>query len=561
MNGRDGINFVNDQTDNNVVTVDSCYCANNTRNGLTWSGSVNRILGGDFAGNGGWGISVGNDADTNLTEEGLISFVSIESNTLGTIYCSAKASYNIYQVQQPLLANIQSTASASCKDVMELNNAGAWTFAPASLLNTLAFTVNAPVTSTGTVTGANLTTAGTVTTPKITSNQTVNQSSSASGVFTQIASMLEDGSANTGTDLTVTTYGYVAVSFTASANDTIGSISFRLKDNGSITNPTVGELVYIYSNNLAACGGQDCPNAIIATTTGALRLGSLTGSYQVLGFPMSFTAVSGTKYWLVFKLGAAPTGADVIMDTTAVTNGGATSPSGAPSWTVGNSAAYFQVNGLTGNGLTVLSTNNYGIASTSGNGIGVYGSSVQSYGVNGTSSNNIGVYGTSANYYGVDGTSTNSVGVFGQSTGSFAVEGSSSSGVGVYGVSSSGSGGQFGTTTGTYGVQVTGKPVGVTGQTALTLTGTATGGTATCYPLVAGTAGLMYTCYLNGYSETGTAQTSTYPTAFHTTPVVLTSGNVQCVTTYPPSSTNTTLTFPANAGMTAATCEIVVIGQ
>jgi hypothetical protein len=46
----------------------------------------------------------------------------------------------------------------------------------------------------------------------------------------------------------------------------------------------------------------------------------------------------------------------------------------------------------------------------------------------------------------------------------------------------------------------------------------------------------LVTCYLNGYANTGTAQTYSYPTA-------------------------STLTLPANASMTAETCNIVAIGQ
>ena len=85
-----------------------------------------------------------------------------------------------------------------------------------------------------------------------------------------------------------------------------------------------------------------------------------------------------------------------------------------------------------------------------------------------------------------------------------------------------------------------------------------TSGTATCVqPIVGGMK--LAACYLNGYANTGTAQTYSYPTAFATTPVLLESGG-SCGT-YNPTTTASTLTLPANASMTAETCNVVVIGQ
>jgi len=87
---------------------------------------------------------------------------------------------------------------------------------------------------------------------------------------------------------------------------------------------------------------------------------------------------------------------------------------------------------------------------------------------------------------------------------------------------------------------------------------TGTSGSATCVQPIIGSAKFV-TCYLNGYANTGTAQTFAYPTAFSTTPVLLESGG-SCGA-YNPTTTATTLTLPANASMTAETCDVVVVGQ
>jgi hypothetical protein len=85
-----------------------------------------------------------------------------------------------------------------------------------------------------------------------------------------------------------------------------------------------------------------------------------------------------------------------------------------------------------------------------------------------------------------------------------------------------------------------------------------TSGSATCVQPIIGNAKFV-TCYLNAYANTSTAQTYSYPTAFSTTPVLLEGGG-SCGT-YNPTTTATTLTLPANASMTAETCDVVVMGQ
>jgi hypothetical protein len=108
------------------------------------------------------------------------------------------------------------------------------------------------------------------------------------------------------------------------------------------------------------------------------------------------------------------------------------------------------------------------------------------------------------------------------------------------------------------GVAATGL---VSVSAAISLTGTATAGAATCSESMQGTMKVA-TCYLNAYQETGTAQTATYPAAFSTYPTILEggSGGNTCGT-YNPTSSATVLTLPANAGMSAETCTVTVIGQ
>ncbi|MGB8412643.1 MAG: hypothetical protein WCE23_07445 [Candidatus Binatus sp.] len=102
-----------------------------------------------------------------------------------------------------------------------------------------------------------------------------------------------------------------------------------------------------------------------------------------------------------------------------------------------------------------------------------------------------------------------------------------------------------------------------TAPAATTLTGTA--GTAVCSQSMQGTLKIA-TCYLNAYQETGTAQTVCFNGSgctanlagvnFSAAPNILASCG-----TYGPTSSATVLTLPANAGMTAETCNITAIGQ
>lgn len=93
-----------------------------------------------------------------------------------------------------------------------------------------------------------------------------------------------------------------------------------------------------------------------------------------------------------------------------------------------------------------------------------------------------------------------------------------------------------------------------------------TAGTAACSEPMAGGSFKVVNCLLTGYQETGTAQTVCFNgggcTAnlggvnFSTAPNILASCG-----TYEPTATATVLTLPANASMTAETCNITAIGQ
>lgn len=97
-----------------------------------------------------------------------------------------------------------------------------------------------------------------------------------------------------------------------------------------------------------------------------------------------------------------------------------------------------------------------------------------------------------------------------------------------------------------------------------TLTGTATAGSATCR-MPSQTPGFkLAICFLSAYQETSTAQTWTFPTAFSTVPLWFeaaggTNSQTACGT-YNATVSASTLTLPANAAMTAETCQIVLLG-
>ena len=251
----------------------------------------------------------------------------------------------------------------------------------------------------------------------INSALTVNQETYPSINASQTASDLQNGSAFTGTDATMATM-YQAVQFTASDAHTMGDFTVRVKESADITNTTGYITGYIYADD---GGSPSKPTGAALATGNSVKFGTLTTSYQILSMGTSYTMVSGTKYWLVLKYSAAPTGGNIVLDSDASSNMGATSADGA-SWTNTDVRLRYVIRGRTYYGGNFFSTNSSG----------VYGSSTNNTGVLGSSTNNTGVYGNSTNYIGVYGSSTNNTGVYGSSTNSSGVYGGSTNSVGGY---------------------------------------------------------------------------------------------------------------------------------
>jgi Pectate lyase superfamily protein len=85
-NGRHGIAIPVNQGDNNVLQFINVIASGNTSNGMLLKGLANQVLGGDFEGNGGYGIQLSDNTDAgNFTQNCLIWFPWIEANTAGGI--------------------------------------------------------------------------------------------------------------------------------------------------------------------------------------------------------------------------------------------------------------------------------------------------------------------------------------------------------------------------------------------------------------------------------------------------------------------------------------------
>ncbi|UMX47940.1 MAG: NYN domain-containing protein [Candidatus Nealsonbacteria bacterium DGGOD1a] len=286
----------------------------------------------------------------------------------------------------------------------------------------------------------------------INSAQTVNQETYPSINASQTASDLQDGSAFTGTDATMATM-YQAVQFTASDAHTMGDFTVRVKESADITNTTNYIAGYIYADD---GGSPSKPTGAALATGNYVRFGTLTTSYQILSMGTSYTLAAGTKYWLVLRYSAAPTGGNIVLDSDVSSNMGATSTDGA-SWTNTNVRLRYVIRGRTYYGGNFFSTNSSGVYGSSTNNTGVYGNSTNNTGVYGNSTNYIGVYGSSTNNTGVYGSSTNSSGVYGNSTNYIGVYGSSTNNTGVYG-SSTNSSGVYGGSTNSVGGYLSTNP-------------------------------------------------------------------------------------------------------
>lgn len=202
--------------------------------------------------------------------------------------------------------------------------------------------------------------------------------------FSQSAAMLQDGSAFTGTDYTMTT-AFVAVKFTATDAHTMGDFLVRIRCSALLTNPTA-----TLTGSIRADDGTSPskPSAVLATGQ-TIRFSALTTSYQTLSFGTTHTLVSGTAYWLVLARDAAPTGGNILLDSDVSANMGATSTDGT-SWTNTNARLFHQLRGLTGVPVQSFSTNNTAMSGSSVNNPGVSGSSINGPGIFGTSNEGLG---------------------------------------------------------------------------------------------------------------------------------------------------------------------------
>jgi len=300
------------------------------------------------------------------------------------------------------------------------------------------FNSKANLTGNNTFTGNQTITGDVIVDGFLSSDTTVNQSTTPTVLASQTAETLQNGSAFTGTDATLSTV-YQAVKFTATAAHTMGDFTIRIKESANITNTTDNLIGYIYADD----GGSPSKPTGSALATGlSIKFGTITSTYQILSVGTQYTMVSGTTYWLVLKRSATPTGGNIILDSDVSSNMGATSSDGT-TWTNTDVQLYYLIRGKTYYGVYGSSTNNLGVSGASENSYGVYGSSENSYGVYGSSTNSWGVYGSSTNNLGVYGSSTNNLGVYGLSTNNYGVYGSSTNSLGVYGLSTNNLGGYF----------------------------------------------------------------------------------------------------------------------
>lgn len=229
-----------------------------------------------------------------------------------------------------------------------------------------------------------------------------------------------DGSTNTGTDETHDNT-YEAIKFTATANVDIASLSVRLKASALLTNPTQEMWAYLYTDNAGVPG----------TALGgylALKFGAIGTTYSEFQFPILLQKklMAGTSYWIVLKRTAAPTGGNIIFDSTNTGTAQHAYSANGSAWTTENSKqGWYKLHtindialvGYSGNNIGVLGMQGYlhenpnvvstianlnvaGVAGISPYGYGVFGHSRSTYGIYGKSDYDIGIYGYSQYRYG-----------------------------------------------------------------------------------------------------------------------------------------------------------------
>jgi hypothetical protein len=163
----------------------------------------------------------------------------------------------------------------------------------------------------------------------------------------QVQDTLQNGSANSGTDVTLSSV-YEAFKFTATANMSVYAIGLQFKRTGTITNNNSLGLITLNNDN-AGTPGTAVTGASISFN---LMYTTLSTSYvEVVVYKSSAGSsfVNGTSYWVIVNTGTAPTGGTVQWNTSnaTVTGNYATSTNGS-SWTlVDNQTGWFRLYGKT----------------------------------------------------------------------------------------------------------------------------------------------------------------------------------------------------------------------
>lgn len=286
-------------------------------------------------------------------------------------------------------------------------------------------------------------------------------------VYSEFLGPLIQAEVNTGADETLDNT-YEAMKFTADGNHVVRSIAVSLKRTGVITNGGDYLVFMLYTDD----AGE--PGTKLGTMTNLIMFGSLTTGYltNYSGVSDGITLSSGTDYWIVFRLNAAPVGGTIQFERNSLGTAMHAYGSDGVSWsTTNNKSGWCElygedniaVYGASMNSIGILgesvnnvairgrSINNQGVSGSSVNSYGLLGASIHLHGLVGSSTNGSGIYATSINSYGVYGISTNDYGIRGKSTNSYGVQGNGTIGVAgggiVYGVF----GTSGGTGTGVYG--------------------------------------------------------------------------------------------------------------
>jgi hypothetical protein len=132
-NGRHGIAAPSVQSDNNLIYVYNGLSAYNLGDGMLVKGNGWIVTGGDFYGNTGYGIQLGEDSDGGTTSGHKIDLPSLENDTAGYGYSSAVAMNNVWYVQAG--ANSGITGHVSSQDFVTYPSARSYVYRLTGTIN------------------------------------------------------------------------------------------------------------------------------------------------------------------------------------------------------------------------------------------------------------------------------------------------------------------------------------------------------------------------------------------------------------------------------------------